>query len=129
MGYGLPAAIGAKFGAPDRTVIAVEGDGSFQMMLPELATMNQWDKPVKIVLFTNNWLGLVREYQKIHFKSRHCGISLDGSPDFVKLAEVYGIQGERVNNNEDVEAAFKRMLADDRSYLLELVVDKDETTL
>ena len=129
MGFGLPAAIGAKIGDPVRTVIAIEGDGSFQMSLAELATMRQWNVPLKIILFRNDWLGMVREYQKNNFGSRYHGVDISGSPDFVALSEVYGIRGERISSNAEVEAALSRMLADDESYFVEFVVDKDEPTL
>lgn len=129
MGFGLPAAIGAKVAAPHKTVISVEGDGSFQMSLGELATIMQWNIPVKIMLFSNNRLGMVNELQRRMYSANHFAVALDGSPDFVMLAGAYGIKAERVSANDKLKSAISRMLEDDAPYLLEILVDEDEGTL
>ncbi len=129
MGYGLPAAIGAKIGKPDKTIIAVAGDGSFQMNLQELATIKQWDVDVKIILFNNNRLGMVRELQKVKYESNYYAVHLDGSPDFVTLASAYGIAGEKVKQNNDVKKALTKALQEKGPYLLEFMIDPEENTL
>lgn len=129
MGFGLPAAIGAKVGRPDKTVICFAGDGSFQMNLQEMATMCQWGIHVKIILFNNGRLGMVREYQKQHFDGRYYCVSLEGNPDFVKLADAYGIPAVRINDASKLEGALKTALESDGSYLVEIAVDPMEATL
>ena len=126
MGYGLPAAIGAA--AAGRQVIAVMGDGSFQMNFCELATMCQWDLGVKMVLFENKRLGMVHELQTNLYDSHYIAVHLDGSPDFVKLAGAYGIPAEKIEENSAVPAAADRLLAHDGPYLLVLSVDPHEPT-
>lgn len=129
MGYGLPAAVGAKLGNPSHVVVAVAGDGSFQMNLQELGTIRQCGLGIKIILLNNARLGMVREIQKTKYGGRYSQVFLDCNPDFVKLAGAYGIEGECISNNRDVEAALDRMLADDRPYLLECRVDPEQPTL
>jgi len=126
MGYGLPAAIGAKVATPNRQVIAILGDGSFQMSLPELGTMSQWGIDVKLVLFNNHRLGMVRELQKNNFKSNYSGVFLEGSPDFCKLADAYGIASLSISQNGEVKDAICKMLAYDGSFLLEIAVDPEQ---
>ncbi len=128
MGYGLPAAIGASRAQDRLPVIAVMGDGSFQMDLPELGTMHQYHIPVKMVLFKNDRLGMVHEHQYLFYKSNYQMVQLDGSPDFAKLAEAYSIKSGRVSENSDVDAAIKAMLADKESYLLIVDVSPYEPT-
>lgn len=125
MGYGLPAAIGAKVAAPDREVFVVLGDGSFQMSMPELGTMAQWDIPVKLILFNNHRLGMVRELQKHNYHSNYSGVFLDGSPDFCKLADAYHMKSQQICQNSEVESAITKMLQYDGSYLLEIMVDPE----
>ena len=110
-------------------IIAIEGDGSFQMALPEMATIKQWNLPVKIIVLNNGKLGMVRELQKNCYKSNYFAVSLDGSPDFVKLAQAYDIKSARISCDEELENAFKTMLADDEAYLLEIDVYSEENTL
>ncbi len=129
MGYGLPAAIGAKVGRPDKTVICFAGDGSFQMNLQELATMRQWGVDVKIILYNNGRLGMVREYQKNNYKGRYYGVFLDGNPDFQKLAAAYDIPAVRVSDEDKLEEALKAALEAEGSYLVEIMVDPMEPTL
>ncbi|NLD46761.1 MAG: biosynthetic-type acetolactate synthase large subunit [Clostridiaceae bacterium] len=129
MGYGLPAAVGAKIGCPDLKVISVSGDGSFQMSMQELGTIKQNKLGVKVLIFNNSRLGMVRELQKLKYCGRYSQVYLDENPDFVKLFEAYGFKGERINKNSQIPEALKRMLADDTPYLLECIVDPEESTL
>jgi len=132
MGYSLPCAVGAKIASAQkggRQVCAVCGDGAFQMSMMELATICQEGIGVKLVVMKNNRLGMVRELQDNSFKGVHNGVYLDGSPDFVKLAEAYGIRARRVASNEDAAAAVTEMLADDRPYFLECLVPQDYPSL
>lgn len=129
MGYGLPSAVGAKIGAPGRKVIAISGDGSFQMSMQELGTIKQNNLGVKIVIFNNSALGMVREIQKQKYCGRYSQVLLESNPDFVKLAEAYDIKCERITSNSQVKAALERMFNDDDAYLLECVVNPEETTL
>lgn len=129
MGFGLPAAVGAKIGSPATKVIAVAGDGSFQMSMQELGTMKQCKLGVKIIIFNNSRLGMVRELQKNKYNSRYSQVFLEDNPDFVKLVGAYGFKGERVAKNSEVRAALERMLSNDEPYLLECIVDPEEPTL
>ena len=129
MGYGLPAAIGASRAQDMLPVIAVMGDGSFQMDLPELGTMVQYHIPVKMVLFKNDRLGMVHELQYTAYKSNYQMVNIGGgNPDFEKLAEAYGIKSGRVSENSGVDAAIEKMLADKESYLLVVDVSPYEPT-
>lgn len=125
MGFSLPAALGAQLGAPKRTVIAVIGDGGFQMTLQELGTIAQYQIPVKIVILNNSFLGMVRQWQELFFKSRYSFTDMH-SPDFVKVADAYEIPGRKVENQDDLDAAIAEMLACDGPYLLEVVVEKED---
>lgn len=127
MGYGLPAAIGAAC-ATKQPVVAVMGDGSFQMDLPELGTMCQWDIPVKMVLFENHRLGMVHEHQYLFYKSNYQAVHLDGSPDFAKLADAYGIPAARISENSEIDAAIEKMFQAEGTYLLIVSVDPYEPT-
>jgi len=127
MGYSLPAAIGAKIGAPDRPVIAVMGDGGFQMSLFELATINQCHVNIIILLFNNERLGMVGEIQD-NVYGYSFGVDMDGNPDFIKLAEAYGLKGRRVASNDELEDAFNEALNLQQTVLLECMVDLQEST-
>ncbi len=128
MGYGLPAAIGASRAQSEKPVVAVMGDGSFQMDLPELGTMKQYDIPVKMVLFQNDRLGMVHEHQYLLYNSNYQMVDITGGPDFCKLVEAYGIKSGVVTENSDVDRAIKEMLADKDSYLLVVSVSPFEPT-
>ncbi len=125
MGFALPAAIGAKFAAKDREVIAIIGDGGFQMTIQELATIAQEEIPVKIVILNNNFLGMVRQWQQLFFEKRYSMVDLK-NPDFVKVAEGFFITGEKVDKREDLDKALDRMIKSKRPYLLEIVVEQEE---
>ena len=124
MGFALPAAIGAKYGAPQRQVVAIIGDGGFQMTLQELGTIMQFDIPVKILILNNSFLGMVRQWQQLFHDRRYSFVNIT-SPDFVALAKSYGIDGQKVEKREDLEGALKAMLDHPSSYLLEVVVGKE----
>lgn len=124
MGFGLPAAIGAKFGAPDRTVVAIIGDGGFQMTCQELGTIMQSGVNVKILILNNRFLGMVRQWQQLFHDKRYSFVEIT-SPDFVKLADAYYIAGKKVTEREDLGAALKEMLDHDGAYLLEVMVAKE----
>jgi acetolactate synthase-1/2/3 large subunit len=129
MGYGLPAAVGVKIGSPRSKVITISGDGSFQMSMQELGTIKQNNLGVKVIIFNNSRLGMVSELQKVKYSCRYSQVCLRSNPDFVKIAEAYGFKGKRISNNSQIEGALKDMLADDSPYLLECVVDPEESTL
>ncbi len=129
MGYGLPAAVGVSIGRPDACVINISGDGSFQMSMQELGTIRQHDLNVKIVLFNNYRLGMVRELQKQKYRGRYYQVELDKNPDFVQLAEAYGFAAERITSNHEVREALKRMRDHIGPYLLECRVHPEESTL
>lgn len=127
MGYSIPAAMGAKRAAMDRQVIAVCGDGSFQMSMMELATLQQHSIPVKIIVLRNNYLGMVREYQHFTYKDHYSVVDLTGSPDLQKIAEAYGIDFLRLENMERCDEVINEFLKGDRSVLLECLIDPMDT--
>lgn len=123
MGYSIPAAVGAKMACPEKMVVAVCGDGSFQMSMMELATMCQSKVPVKVVVMKNNYLGMVREYQHYTYKDHYSVVNLDGSPRIDKIAEAYGIPFVRVHNNDEIDDALEKFLAEDQAYMMECLVN------
>ncbi len=129
MGYSIPCAVGAKMAAPEREVVAVCGDGSFQMQMMELATMVQEGIAVKIIIMRNNFLGMVRELQTKSFGDRQIAVDLDGSPDFVALAKAYGIEADRVCTMAEAEEKIEKLVSSKSAYLLECNVYKLESTL
>ena len=110
MGFGFPAAIGAQFACPDETVIAVAGDGGFQMTLCEIATAVIHKLPIKILVLNNHYLGMVRQWQELFFENRESGVDLEGNPDFVKLAEAYGCKGINIKRPADVKKKLQEAL-------------------
>ncbi len=118
MGYSVPAAVGAKFARPNRDVVAVCGDGSFQMSLNELATIAQNDLNVKIIVMENNVLGMVHELQDFHYNSRYAITELSDVPDFALLAKAYGIDSAYASSNEEAEKYAKQMLKSDKPFML-----------
>ena len=127
MGFGFPAAVGAAIGCPDKTVVCIAGDGSFQMNLQEMATAAINDASVKVVVVDNQALGMVRQWQKLFYHGRYSATELHDVPDFVKLAEAYGWGAERVERPEDVDAAFARMLSTSGPYLVDLRILRDQS--
>jgi acetolactate synthase-1/2/3 large subunit len=125
MGFGLPAAIGAKMGAPERTVVFYTGDGGLQMTIQELGTIMEYGTDVKIVLLNNNFLGNVRQWQSLFFNDRFSQTPLL-NPDFVMIAKAYGIAAESVATREELPGAIERMLAHDGAYLLDVNIDETD---
>ncbi|MDR0778461.1 MAG: biosynthetic-type acetolactate synthase large subunit [Methanomassiliicoccaceae archaeon] len=130
MGFGFPAAIGAKIAKPDKKVIAIVGDGGLLMVVQELATAVAENVPVVICLMNNGWLGMVKQWQKLFWNERYSGTELQKSnPDFVKLAEAFGAKGIRVERPSELGKAFKEALASDRVCLVDILIDQDEAVL
>ena len=125
MGYGLPAAIGAKVAHPDKTVIVFMGDGGFQMNIQELGTILQSNVGVKMVLMNNSWLGMVRQWQELFYDKRYSFTHL-ANPDFQKVAQAYGIPSARVTSLDDLDGAIEQMLSTDGAFLLEACVGEGE---
>ena len=125
MGFALPAAMGAKLGVPQKEVVAVIGDGGYQMTVQELGTIMQYNIPVKIVVLNNNFLGMVRQWQQLFHGKRYSFTEMQ-NPDFVKLAEAYNIPARKVEKREDLQGAIKEMLAAKTPYFLEAVVGKED---
>ncbi|AGA57194.1 acetolactate synthase, large subunit, biosynthetic type [Thermobacillus composti KWC4] len=126
MGFGFPSAIGAQMAFPDRTVVSINGDGGMQMCAQELAVCAINNIPVKVAIINNQVLGMVRQWQEIIYDNRYSHIDLAGSPDFVKLAEAYGVRGFRATNKEEARAAWEKALAHDGPAVVEFVVSKHE---
>jgi acetolactate synthase I/II/III large subunit len=127
MGYGFPAAIGAQFAHPDKLVIAIVGDGGFQMTLYELATACIHKLPIKIVVLNNHYLGMVRQWQELFYDNRESGVDLEGNPDFVKLAEAYGAKGITIETVAEADGKLREAMAiNDRPVLINAEVIKTE---
>ena len=125
MGFALPAAIGAKMGAPNRDVVAIIGDGGFQMTCQELGTILQTGTAVKIVVLNNEFLGMVRQWQQLFFDRRYASTEMI-NPDFIKLAEAYSIPAKKVTQRENLQEAIDEMIACETSYFLEVMVEKED---
>jgi acetolactate synthase-1/2/3 large subunit len=124
MGFALPAAIGAKVGAPNRTVVAIIGDGGFQMTIQELGTIMQAEIDVKILILNNRFLGMVRQWQQLFHEKRYSFVDI-ASPDFVQVAKGYRIPGQSVSKREDLKNALADMLNTKGAYLLEVMTGKE----
>lgn len=124
MGFALPAAIGAKMGMPEREVVAIIGDGGFQMTIQELGTIFQTKVPVKIVVLNNEFLGMVRQWQELFFDNRYASTKMI-NPNFIAIAEGYYIKSKKVTKREDLDAAVAEMMASKESYFLEVMVEKE----
>jgi len=124
MGYALPAAIGAYYGAPDRPIVAVIGDGGMQMTIQELGTIMQFKPNVKIIILNNKFLGMVRQWQELFHQHRYSFVDIE-SPDFVQVAKGYGIQGKSISKREELKPVLSEMLNAKGSYLLEVMVGKE----
>jgi acetolactate synthase-1/2/3 large subunit len=125
MGFALPAAIGAKFGAPHREVVAIIGDGGFQMTLQELGTIMQAQVSVKMLILNNRFLGMVRQWQQLFHDKRYSFVDIQ-SPDYVQLVKAYGIEGNSVDDRKNLKEALQKMLDSKDSYLLEVMVGKED---
>jgi len=125
MGFALPAAMGAAYGMPGKQVVAVIGDGGYQMTIQELGTIMQYKIPVKILVLNNNFLGMVRQWQELFHGKRYSFTEMD-NPDFVKIAEAYRINARKVDKREDLAAAIQEMLDAKGPYFLEAVVGRED---
>ena len=126
MGFGLGAAIGASLGCPDKRVIHITGDGCFRMNCNELATVEHYGLPIITVIFNNGTLGMVRQWQNLIYGKRFSETTLDRGPDFVKLAEAYGLNGRRVNNVEDMKTVLEEALKADKATVIDCRLDINE---
>ncbi len=125
MGYALPAAFGAKVAQPDREVVAIIGDGCFQMTIQELGTIAQSGLPVKAIILNNNYLGMVRQWQQMFFEKRYSFVELQ-NPDFITIAKGFGVAGHTCEHRANLSDSLDKMLASDKPYLLEILVEKEE---
>ena len=125
MGFALPAAIGAKMGAPDREVVAIIGDGGYQMTIQELGTIFQQQLAVKIVVLNNDFLGMVRQWQQLFFDKRYASTEMV-NPDFVTIAEGFQIKANRVSERDSLDKAVKEMMDSSQPYFLEICVEKED---
>ncbi|HEY9786126.1 MAG TPA: thiamine pyrophosphate-dependent enzyme, partial [Candidatus Obscuribacterales bacterium] len=126
MGFGIPSAIGAQLANPDARVIAVSGDGSIMMNIQELATIKRYNLPIKIVLFDNQALGMVRQWQELFFQQRYSEVDLSDNPDFVRVAEAFGIPAFRVDKASDADLAIERILYGEGPVFTHVVIDPRE---
>ncbi len=127
MGFGLPAAIGAQAGCPDKVVFDIAGDGSIQMNSQELATAVAYNLPVKVAILNNGYLGMVRQWQELMWNRRYSQTDLNvGTPDFVKLAEAYGAVGLRVTRPEEVRPALEQAIATPKPVVIDFLVAREE---
>lgn len=129
MGFGFPAAIGAQVGMPDMPVVCITGDGSFQMCIQELATIRQYNLPVKIFIMNNGVLGMVRQWQELFCDRRYSQTCFEYNPDFCKVAAGYDIPAFRVEKPGDVRSALERAMHTDGPVLVDFAVDRDENVL
>ncbi|MFZ2330072.1 MAG: biosynthetic-type acetolactate synthase large subunit [Atribacterota bacterium] len=126
MGFGLPAAIGAQVGCPEKRVFCIAGDGGFQMNIQELATAIYNKIPVVVLIINNGFLGMVRQWQELFFEKRYSQTSLEGSPDFAKVVQVYGGKGVRVTNREDFNTALTQALSEKTFFLIDCLIPPEE---
>jgi acetolactate synthase-1/2/3 large subunit len=125
MGYGFPAAIGAKVGNPKKEVVVIAGDGSFQMNIQELATLATYGIAVKVIILNNSCLGMVRQWQEIFYEKRYSATPLK-NPDFVKIAQGYGVKGIRVKKKTSVKKAIKEILESKTSVVADFWIEEEE---
>ena len=126
MGFGVPAAIGAQVGARDKKVVLIVGDGGFQMTLEEIMMIRQYNLPVKIVIINNSFLGMVRQWQELFKDRRYSFVDLECNPNFVKIADAYGIKSERLQTKADLENKLKDLILSDEGVILDCIVEKEE---
>ena len=127
MGFGFPAAIGAKVACPEDVVVSINGDGGFLMVCQELATVKDYDIPVIAVVLENRTLGMVYQWQSLLYNKRHSETKFKDSPDFVKLAESFGINGLRITKPDETKQALKKAIKDNEPILLDIVIDSEES--
>lgn len=126
MGFGFPAGIGAQFAHPDKHVYVIAGDGSFQMNEQELAVLVAYDKPVKVIILNNGYLGMVRQWQQLFYGRRYAATDINVQPDFVKLADSYGIKAARIRKSSEVEEALIEMKNYNGAFILDVTIDREE---
>ena len=126
MGFGLPAAIGAQVANPDKKVLAIVGDGGFQMTFQELMMVKEYKLPVKIFIINNSYLGMVRQWQELFHEKRYSSVDLSYNPDFIKIGEAYGIKSIQLKNKKDLKKNLKKILESDEAVLVECIVEKEE---
>ena len=126
MGFGLPAAIGAQIANPNKKVIAIVGDGGFQMTFQELMMIKEYNLPVKIFIINNSYLGMVRQWQELFHEKRYSSVNLSYNPDFIKIGEAYGIKSIQLKNKKDLKKHLKKILKSDEAVLVECIVEKEE---
>jgi acetolactate synthase, large subunit, biosynthetic type len=126
MGFGLPAAIGAQIANPNKKVIAIVGDGGFQMTFQELMMIKEYNLPVKIFIINNSYLGMVRQWQELFHEKRYSSVNLSYNPDFIKIGEAYGIKSIQLKNKKDLKKHLKKILESDEAVLVECIVEKEE---
>ena len=126
MGFGLPAAIGAQVANPNKRVLAVVGDGGFQMTFQELMLIKEYNLPVKIFIINNSYLGMVRQWQELFHEKRYSSVDLSYNPDFIKIGEAYGIKSIQLTNKKDLKKHLKKILESDEAVLVECIVEKEE---
>ena len=126
MGFGLPAAIGAQVANPDKKVLAIVGDGGFQMTFQELMLIKEYNLPVKIFIINNSYLGMVRQWQELFHEKRYSSVDLSYNPDFIKIGEAYGIKSIQLKNKKDLKKNLKKILESDEAVLVECIVEKEE---
>ena len=126
MGFGLPAAIGAQVANPNKKVLAVVGDGGFQMTFQELMLIREYNLPVKIFIINNSYLGMVRQWQELFHEKRYSSVDLSYNPDFIKIGEAYGIKSIQLKNKKDLKKNLKKILESDEAVLVECIVEKEE---
>jgi acetolactate synthase-1/2/3 large subunit len=125
MGYGFPAAMGAQVACPGSPTVVIAGDGSFQMNIQELGTIAQYQIPVKIIILNNRFLGMVRQWQELFYERRYSYTELP-EVEFSRVAEAYGIKGEKITEAAEVQAALRRALDHEGPYLLDIRVEREE---
>ncbi|WP_304181620.1 biosynthetic-type acetolactate synthase large subunit [Leptotrichia trevisanii] len=126
MGFGMPAAIGAQLGARDKKVVLIVGDGGFQMTIEEIMMIKQYNLPVKVVIINNSFLGMVRQWQELFKDRRYSFVDLECNPDFVKIADAYGIKAERLQTKADLENKLKDLILSDEGVILDCIVEREE---
>ena len=129
MGFGLPAAIGAQIGKPERKVIAIVGDGGFQMTFQELMLIKQYKLPLKIIILNNSYLGMVRQWQELFNNRRYSFVDLSVNPEFMKIGEAYGIESVKIKTKKDLKDNFRHLIESDKAVLIECVVEKEANVL
>lgn len=125
MGFCLPASIGAKLGKPEKQVIAIIGDGGFQMTIQELGTIMQTGINLKVVVLNNNYLGMVRQWQQLFFDKRYSQTEMT-NPDFIAVAKGYGLNAHKVSDRKELESAIDKLLSSETAFVLEVVVEKED---